>query len=81
MNKLLLTSLAVLSSIGCSAQNPIRLNQVGYQPEQEKVITIDKINPQGKIVVRNSVGKIVAGCKIPRQRCNSMGMSHKSQEA
>ena len=32
MNKLLLTSLAVLSSIGCSAQNPIRLNQVGYQP-------------------------------------------------
>jgi endoglucanase len=66
MNKLLLTSLAALASIGCSAQNPIRLNQVGYQPEQEKVITIDKINPQGKIVVKNGVGSIVAKPKVMR---------------
>ena len=43
----------------------IRVNQVGYLPDQEKIIVIDNVAPK-KIKVRNKVGKVVAKPVVQR---------------
>ena len=56
--------LPILFTVFCSlfvssvaAQTEIRRNQVGYSPQQEKVIVVEGMNPTGKIRVTTPSGK------------------------
>lgn len=54
---LALTAIAV--NLQAANDNPIRRNQVGYAPRQEKVIVIDGVNPTGKLRITTPDGKVL----------------------
>ena len=54
---LALTAIAV--NLQAANDNPIRRNQVGYAPTQEKVIVIDGVNPTGKLRITTPDGKVL----------------------
>ena len=65
--KVLLVSFALFSlSVSTWAGNDvIRLNQVGYLPQQEKVVVVDNVAP-GRILIKNAKGKTVLKPKSGR---------------
>ena len=67
MKKILL-SIFVAAALSAQAQQKvsIRANQVGYLPNQEKVVVVEGINPKGAITVRNDKGKKLASPTILR---------------
>ncbi len=62
MRKILVTAAVATVAVGLQAkeQVEIRLNQVGYTPQQEKVVVVEGINPAGKLRVTTPDGKAVA---------------------
>lgn len=76
MVKKLLLSSAALALVACASAKSdvaIRLNQVGYSPNEEKVVVIEGINPAGKIQVKNLQGKTVLKPRNIRQAQSSWG--------
>lgn len=76
MVKKLLLSSAALALVACASAKSdvaIRLNQVGYFPNEEKVVVIEGINPAGKIQVKNLQGKTVLKPRNIRQAQSSWG--------
>ena len=69
VKKLLLSSaaLALVACVSAKSDVAIRLNQVGYFPNEEKVVVIEGINPAGKIQVKNLQGKTVLKPRNIRQ--------------
>lgn len=67
MKKLLATIMmaAITASPVMAGDGNIRVNQVGYLPDQEKIIVVDNVAPR-KIKVKNKVGKVVAKPKVLR---------------
>lgn len=61
MRKQLLTMFLACSMIGIQAKDgvSIRRNQVGYHPQQEKVIVIEGMNPSGKLRVTTPNGQVL----------------------
>ena len=74
MKRIILASIAIMTALGLSAKsaNPIRLNQVGYLPQEEKYVVIDQINPQNNLIVKNEKGNIVCRPKVVRTAKSSM---------
>lgn len=68
MKKIVL-SLFVATSFSVQAQQNISIyaNQVGYLPNQEKVVVVEGINPKGKITVKNDKGEVLATPTILRK--------------
>jgi len=76
MVKKLLLSSAALALVACASAKSdvaIRLNQVGYFPNEEKVVVIEGINPAGKIQVKNLQGKTVLKPRNIRQAQSPWG--------
>lgn len=75
VKKLLLSSAALALVVCASAKSDvaIRLNQVGYFPNEEKVVVIEGINPAGKIQVKNLQGKTVLKPRNIRQAQSPWG--------
>ena len=75
VKKLLLSSaaLALVACVSAKSDVAIRLNQVGYFPNEEKVVVIEGINPAGKIQVRNRQGKTVLKPRNIRQAQSPWG--------
>lgn len=76
MVKKLLLSSAALALVACASAKSdvaIRLNQVGYFPNEEKVVVIEGINPAGKIQVKNRQGKTVLKPRNIRQAQSPWG--------
>jgi endoglucanase len=75
VKKLLLSSAALALVVCASAKSDvaIRLNQVGYFPDEEKVVVIEGINPAGKIQVKNLQGKTVLKPRNIRQAQSPWG--------
>lgn len=76
MVKKLLLSSAALALVACASAKSdvaIRLNQVGYSPNEEKVVVIEGINPAGKIQVKNLQGKTVLKPRNIRQAQSPWG--------
>ena len=75
VKKLLLSSVALALVVCASAKSDvaIRLNQVGYFPNEEKVVVIEGINPAGKIQVKNLQGKTVLKPRNIRQAQSPWG--------
>ena len=62
MKRLILTFVAISAAIVCQAQDgtiELRRNQVGCNPQQEKVIVVEGMNPKGKVRVTTPDGKTV----------------------
>ena len=59
MRKTFVTAIIAFSAVSLQAkeQVEIRLNQVGYGPQQEKVIVVEGTNPAGKLRVTTPAGK------------------------
>jgi len=60
--KRLITMMALLATVaGVQAKDDvtIRRNQVGYYPQQEKIIVVEGANPKGKLRVTTPDGKVV----------------------
>ena len=76
MVKKLLLSSAALALVACASAKSdvaIRLNQVGYFPNEEKVVVVEGINPAGKIQVKNLQGKTVLKPRNIRQAQSPWG--------
>jgi endoglucanase len=75
VKKLLLSSaaLALVACVSAKSDVAIRLNQVGYFPNEEKVVVIEGINPAGKIQVKNLQGKTVLKPRNIRQAQSPWG--------
>ena len=75
VKKLLLSSaaLALVACVSAKSDVAIRLNQVGYFPNEEKVVVIEGINPAGKIQVKNRQGKTVLKPRNIRQAQSPWG--------
>lgn len=75
VKKLLLSSaaLALVACVSAKSDVAIRLNQVGYFPNEEKVVVIEGINPAGKIQVKNLQGKTVLKPRNIRQSQSPWG--------
>ncbi len=75
VKKLLLSSAALALVVCASAKSDvaIRLNQVGYFPNEEKVVVIEGINPAGKIQVKDLQGKTVLKPRNIRQAQSPWG--------
>ena len=69
MKRIILASIAIMAAIGISAKlaNPIRLNQVGYLPNEQKYVVIDQIDPQNRLLVKNEKGNVVCKPKVVRK--------------
>ena len=63
--KVIVGMAAIFAAMSVQAKSgvEIRRNQVGYSPQQEKVIVVEGINPAGKLRVTTPDGKVVK----PRQ--------------
>ena len=74
MKRIILASIAIMAAIGISAKlaNPIRLNQVGYLPNEQKYVVIDQIDPQNKLIVKNEKGNVVCKPKVVRKAKSNM---------
>ena len=60
MRKILVTAAVATVAVGLQAkeQVEIRLNQVGYTPQQEKVVVVEGINPAGKLRVTRPTARL-----------------------
>lgn len=69
MKRIILASIAIMAAIGISAKlaNPIRLNQLGYLPNEQKYVVIDQIDPQNRLLVKNEKGNVVCKPKVVRK--------------
>ena len=74
MKRIILASIVIMTALGLSAKsaNPIRLNQVGYLPQEKKYVVIDQIDPQNKLIVKNEKGNVVCRPKAFRSAKSSM---------
>ena len=74
MKRIILASIAIMAAIGISAKlaNPIRLNQLGYLPNEQKYVVIDQIDPQNRLLVKNEKGNVVCKPKVVRKAKSSM---------
>lgn len=59
MKQLILTCIALSSVIGSHAQNPIKVNQVGYYPQEAKYATIEPLVKSKTFQIRDAKGHIV----------------------
>ena len=59
MKQLILTCIALSSVIGSHAQNPIKVNQVGYYPQEAKYATIEPSAKSKTFQIRDAKGHIV----------------------
>ena len=57
--KLILSLVLAAATMSVQGQNgvEIRLNQVGYAPQQEKVIVVEGVNPAGKVRIATPDGR------------------------
>lgn len=74
MKRIILASIAIMAAIGISAKlaNPIRLNQLGYLPNEQKYVVIDQIDPQNRLLVKNEKGNVVCKPKVVRKAKSNM---------
>ena len=63
---ILAAALTAAMPLAVGAQQ-IRLNQVGYQPDGEKIIVVENQKPDGKLKVKNEQGRVVAKPRTVRQ--------------
>ena len=63
---ILAAALTAAMPLSVGAQQ-IRLNQVGYQPDGEKIIVVENQKPDGKLKVKNEQGRVVAKPRTVRQ--------------
>ena len=68
MRQFLFTASFLVACTVANAQKTIdiRVNQVGYFPNQEKTIVVEGINPSGKIYVKNDKGLVMSRPKVVR---------------
>ena len=64
-NIIIATMMACAAVAGAQTDGSIRLNQVGYLPQQEKIVVIDQTAPR-KMSVIDQNGKVVAKPKVIR---------------
>ena len=64
--KKLMWIVALITILPLTIKAQIRLNQVGYYPDEEKIIVVENVKPDGKLLVKNQLGEVVAQPKTSR---------------
>ena len=64
---MIILAFGIMMPIQAKSEVEIRLNQVGYYPDEEKVVVFEGIKPNAKIIVTDEKGQVVMQPKVARR--------------